>query len=255
MKYGWDTFRCKMLLRYHKGIFCVQNVFEPITYDEIKGSVTSAGENNYKRRAHIEDQGLDHHPPWAPLSPYILQRIHDYINTTDIAQIFGYQGPVSLDCLSASFILKYTPDQTGSHRTALSFHNDISRKGKDYHIMSIVYTIKSEDCIGGAVMYSRREDGTQQFTDDVLPFIPNDNSIYVMNGDFAAHCAMGISRGYRYSVVLFYETPQTFVDVVSLWNDDYRKDLICVLCGRCMSEKKYLRRHLRDKHSMIATDM
>lgn len=238
-----------MVLHRQKGIFGAQNVFDSVVYEEIKGSLLSGKENKYVTRPHSEDHGLDCHPLWCPrFSPSIQQRIHDFINTTDIPKIFGFDGPLSLDNLSASFIMKYTPEQASSHRTALSFHNDVSRKGKENHIMSVVYTIKSDDCVGGAIKYSNRFDGAQFHSRDVCDFVPKDNSIYVMNGDFAAHCAMGISRGYRYSVVLFYDTPQTLVDVVSLWNMDHQKDLICDLCCRCMSEKKYLQRHLREKH-------
>jgi hypothetical protein len=78
--------------------------------------------------------------------------------------------------------------------------------------------MKSEDCIGGALGVSHRADGEVFRTSDMTAITTKDNSLYCFNGSYAAHCAYRIRRGVRFAVVLFIVTPQSMIDVVSLWN-------------------------------------
>jgi hypothetical protein len=111
--------------------------------------------------------------------------------------------------------------------------------------MSVVYTIKSEDCIGGALGVSNRPDGDIFYTRDMTTYTPADNSIYCINGSFSAHCAYGILRGVRFAVVLFIPTPQSMIDVVSLWNSVLLPQQICTNCYRVLPSLRKFNEHFK----------
>jgi hypothetical protein len=147
--------------------------------------------------------------------------------------------------LSASFLLVYTPSKRNKdcRHLAISPHCDQSLR-KGVHTLSVVFTVKSSDCMGGTVQYSNRNDGKQRESKHLNNFNPKENSMYFMNGSYVAHCAYGVGSGVRYSVVLFYDTPQSMIDVVSLWNPRFPKEYICTNCYRPLRDRKQYIAHL-----------
>jgi hypothetical protein len=247
----------KSVLRIERGPFILNNVFGCYDYDKIKRDLLRNEEKGYfVERSHEEDSGIAEHPKWQPkLKVEIQEKIVKYLETTNIPAKYGFTDGTDLkDSLSRSFVLMYRPQRSGSKKLAMSLHRDISMI-PNVHTLSVVYTIKSPDCIGGTMEYSTRHDGTVLYSRDMAKLDSNDNSIYCFNGDFVAHCAYGVDAGVRFSVVMFFNTSQRKADVVSLWNrlDLYPAYKLCSNCYRIFHDKKKYKDHLNSICSVCNT--
>jgi hypothetical protein len=141
------------------------------------------------------------------------KKIMDVIISRGIDRIFGFNEhqPLREDDLSKSYVLVYLPTQQHQplkKQLTFSLHKDVADGvNAGNHILSVVFTMKSPDCIGGAIGISNRGDGNVSHTSEMTNYTPKDNSLYCFNGSYAAHCAYGIRRGVRFAVVLFIVTP------------------------------------------------
>jgi len=233
-------------LRVNKGLFECQNVLGSVECDRVKKILEQKEKKGeFTEKPHEEDDGIDEHPLWLERFPPSIQaKIHKYINLTDIPSLFGFEdNKLSLDQLTASFVLIYRrSEKSNRKKLSLSLHNDKPLQ-KDRHVLSVVYTIKSDDCVGGTVEYANKNDGTAKESKNLTKYQPKHNSIYCMNGDFVSHCTYGVDSGVRFSVVLFYNTPQLKIDVVALWTQ-FPKEFICVNCYHGFRERKLYKDHL-----------
>jgi hypothetical protein len=109
----------------------------------------------------------------------------------------------------------------------------------------VVLTFRSDDCIGGALSVSNRKDGEVYRTEELTEFLPKDNSMYCLNGDFVSHCAYGIKRGIRFAAVIFIATHQSYLEVVSLWNSVKPPQEVCTNCFYILNTRKQLIDHVR----------
>lgn len=234
-----------------KGLFYRENVFDSKDYEKIIRMVKeNEKKGKFEVRQHAEDNGIEFHPLWFPNFPFTVQKLlHDFVNSTELPILYGFNEIVPLEAMSASFILKYSSDDAKLHQTAFSYHRDESLK-ENVHIMSVIFTIRSPDCLGGTLKVSRRDDGLVVDSADVVNFVPQNNSIYALNGNYVGHCAMGINQGEKYSIVMFYETSQRKIDVVMLWNNK-PLELICNVCYCCFDCTKSVRDHRRKQHGIL----
>ncbi len=231
----------------NRGFFEIKNVFGDDEYTEISRLLEEKIQvGQFIERPHHQDQDIEKHPLWMDSFPVSIQdKLVNYMNTTFIPSTYKFENAEQLqNSLSASFVMFY--NQSNSNKMALSFHQDVSLL-PDKHILSVVYTMKSRDCIGGTLEFSNRNDGKVTNTRDSSKYEPADNSIYCFNGDFVTHCAFGVKRGRRFAVVMFFNTPQTTYDVVHLWNrlDIYTEYRICENCRHILHTKKQLKDHQR----------
>lgn len=230
-----------------RGLFECIDVFEQNEYNQIKKMMEEIkAKGDFLEKPHEEDDGIEEHPEWVEHFDVSIQNmIHNFVSSTDIPNLYGFGKDFSLDKLSSSFVLRYRhSDKSNRLKPTLSLHKDISQI-EGIHTLSVVFTIKTDECIGGALGYANTNDGNVNHTRDIAKFVPRDNSIYCINGDFVAHCAYGVDSGERFSIVLFYDTPQTKVDVVSLWNPQFRKEFVCPVCYHGYFSRKQLTAHKR----------
>jgi hypothetical protein len=93
--------------------------------------------------------------------------IKDVLKVTKTDQLFGFHEDQEL-IPSKSFVLVYSPTKRDCRQLTFSLHKDVAcGENVRKHIMSVVYTIKSEDCIGGALGVSNRPDGDIFHTRDM----------------------------------------------------------------------------------------
>jgi hypothetical protein len=231
----------------------IENVLELEEYTsiylELEGIRAS---NQFVTRPDVDDEGIDTHPLWTESLPSAIQeKMIAVLKFHKIDEMFGFDDnqPLILSShISKSFVLVYLPTQRDRSTGALTFslHKDVAGGENDgKHILSVVYTMKSSDCIGGALGVSHRPDGEAFRTSDMTTISTKDNSLYCFNGSYAAHCAYGISRGVRFAVVLFIVTPQTTRDVVALWNSVEPPQEICLNCYRVLNTRKQFIDHIR----------
>lgn len=236
------------VLRVNRGLFECRDVLGPNEYKFVKDYMEELRENGqFLKKPHKEDDGIDEHPEWVEHFDHKIQdRLHDYVNSTDIPRLFGFaENTIPNDQLATSFLLRYRRSEKAIDKRLqrrFSIHKDES-KLDGVHILSVIFTIKDEGCIGGVLEYANTPDGNQNDTRDMITFTPRDNSIYCLNGDFVAHGAYDVDCGERFAVVLFYNTKQTTVDVVALWNPTIAKDCICSVCYHVYNSRKQLQAH------------
>lgn len=241
-------FRMKFALNVNRGLFECRDVLGTNEYKVMKDYMEELRENGqFLERPHGEDDGIVDHPEWVEHFDHKIQdQLHDYINTTDIPMLFGFQdNSIPIDHLSTSFLLRYRRRRENAKRRLrcrFSVHKDQS-KLDGVHVLSVIFTIKDQSCIGGVLEYANTPDGNVAETKNMLAFLPRDNSIYCLNGDFVAHCAYDVTGGERFAVVLFYNTPQSKVDVVALWNPKLPKEYICRTCYHAYKTPKQFQAH------------
>ncbi len=236
------------VLRIEKGFFSYENVFELSKHDDICMKLEECVRNGeFTARAHVDDHGIERHPLWLPrFDPLIEQDLLRSINHSNIPKYFGFNKSIPHSSLSASFVLYYSKQDhfTSSKKVALSPHQDISLI-PNMHILSVVYTIKSLDCIGGSLAYSNKWDGSQKYSRDMTTFDAKDNSIYCFNGDYVSHVAYGVEKGYRFAIVMFFNTQQTDMDVSVLWNyPNEDRDTFCTKCYKGFSSVRHKDDHM-----------
>jgi hypothetical protein len=211
------------------GLVDVQIKSTPLVSRNCQGAVDSF------IRSIIEENGMDKIfqvlPPSKVLSP-----------STDSIDVSpsGRTEEKSVECIDA-FILKYEGNGK-KYDCVLTPHRD---GGEEDSVVSIVYTI-GEDCAGGTVNISDRNDG-EMFPHtgnrkDIYPYSPQHNSVYAFNGNYATHQVMNIQDGIRYAFVAFLRTSQTEEDVIRLWCKIEGKEL-CLKCGNSFIKRKTLTEH------------
>jgi hypothetical protein len=79
-----------------RGLFSCEEVFDPLEYVHIKGLLEDRVElGGLQKRPHAEDEDMDEHPDWSEdFPPFIENRLHEYINSTRIPQLFGFQNQI-----------------------------------------------------------------------------------------------------------------------------------------------------------------
>jgi hypothetical protein len=177
----------------------------------------------------------------------IQEKMIAVLKANKIDQLFGFnenQPLIPSSHIRKAFVLIYLPTKRDRSTGELSFslHKDVAEGDNDgNHKLSVVYAMKSEDCIG----VSHRAGGEVCRTSDMTAITTKDNSLYYFNGCYAAHCAYGIRRGVWFAVFLFIVTPQSIINVVSLWNSILPPQEICLNCYRILNTKKQLIEHLK----------
>jgi len=130
------------------------------------------------------------------------------------------------------FVLRYD----ATHQPRLEIHNDMHDKYGEKQLLTVVFTYKSDDCIGGTVATSERYDGTVLITKKGISctkYMYNHNpahrSMYVMLGTICTHKVFPVIQGWRIAIVLFYELPDfDKFKALKLWN--YPLPYLCEKC-------------------------
>ncbi len=236
-------------VNHHRGLFVA---FDCLTSAEISFLRSVAEKDAYIPRElyhNNKDIGFDSHPAFQQLSPvsddgYNVKQILISIITkngwADIFKVKVDKEPVDM------FVMKYTGGGRKAERTkSMTFHYDVCSSINNY--ASVVFSLQSEDCKGGAIELSNRNDGewTGQSA-DVFTLRTTNNHAYIFNGNYVAHSVNGISDGERYAFVGFFETEQTHIDVMALWNS--YPPFLCPRCSTIFSQRKSLLLHRRQIH-------
>lgn len=103
--------------------------------------------------------------------------------------------------------MKYTAS-VGKQKDIMQYHRDSPQEdGKP--VFTVVFTIKSADCIGGNIRISNRDDGTVRHSANSSVYIADNNSAYAMFGSHITHSVMGVQAGYRYAFVIFHTSERS----------------------------------------------
>jgi hypothetical protein len=235
----------------NRGPFVVKNVFGMVEYGHAMAELMELYEaNKFESRLDDADVGIQNHPKWVREMPTLIQdRMINVLKDSGIASAFGFSAEQALkDSVSKSFVLLYEPQQINKSLQNLDFslHKDVADGANEgRHILSVVLTFRSADCIGGALGFSNRKDGEVYRTEELTTFLPKDNSIYCLNGDFVSHCAYGITSGIRFAAVLFIATNQSELEVFSLWNSVEPPQEVCLNCFSILNTRKQFIDHIR----------
>jgi len=103
------------------------------------------------------------------------------------------------------FILEYKNENNDPNFNAgLNYHLDSDDNSKE-HVLSCVFTFRSDDCLGGGLNYSNEDSGGSNAIDSQKyeKYNPPDNSMYFLYGSYVKHSVNNVLSGKRYAVVFF----------------------------------------------------
>jgi NAD-dependent dihydropyrimidine dehydrogenase PreA subunit len=225
-----------MFLRYYRGLFESQNLLSIKDIDNlcekvqrIKKWETKIGEN----------EGFELHPPYVKMPEAILEYFVTALTNSNFLEIFP-----KVQIIQRAIIMKYCADQKHELQVHRDMPEDISNP-----ILSVVFTICIENCPGGSIDISNRNDGNIVHSKDSFLYTARHNTAYAMFGSMVTHGVKPLNKGVRYAFVLFFNTLFTEYEVHQLWAIATRDGVLCHICFTECSTEKILKNHIRRKHA------
>lgn len=260
-----------MFTNIHKGIFVDKRGIDDLAYNELHSIIE---QGMHWQNVDKENSGFVDHPVFDDMGFQSQSILLSNINQGNLFNIFG-------KCLfNHGFVLKH--QYVKGACKSMSYHLDVptyhgSETSENTHIVSVVYTMRSETCLGGSVCLSNRDDAkVLQYTlnkgkddrhitacnqkrysnsRDSYNFTARDNTFYAFNGSFVEHGVMPVTRGTRYSFVLFFKSHSSKISVINRWlldnvcNCDEKDPSVCYDCCKKFKNKKILHEHMQRKHN------
>lgn len=185
---------------------------------------------------------FDNHPQFVQLSQHIVDILASIIFSTNAMTLFGsFSNPRGV-------LMNYTPTQATN--LAMNFHTDTpNESGRS--IFTTVFTMKTEDCIGGELLLSNRSDGVVKHSRDVDVISLNDRSVYALFGSYGTHAVKPVWRGRRYAYVLFWDSFESIEYVIRNWLGIDHSVLVCIPCRKMFKSNSALVLHNHHKHSIF----